>query len=573
MEKFWRLLSYAKPYRWKFFWLLILGIFASSFQPGAVVALKPFIEGIMVKRDPYWIKIMPVIVVGFTIFCAICRYFYTIWVTYLSEKMVQEIRLELYKVYTSLSFDYYSKASSGKMMSVIASDVVMLLEGYGKIDSLFRDPFTIAGLLAVAFYRNWKMTLLSLVLMPPLIYLVTKIGKKLRKMTGRRQEGWAVLNATVHETLSGIRIAKAFNLEHYLQKRFRKDNEDLLAIQWKWIKIEKLTGPLLAVLGGIGFAFFANYGGNQIFSAHVNGIDLLSVGIAFGLLIDPVKKINALNVSFQKALGAADRIFAMMDLKPAIVDASQAIELKSFSKEIRFSDVSFKYDTEPVLQGIDLSVKKGEVIAFVGSSGAGKTTLVNLIPRFYDVSSGSILIDDMDVRRLTMASLRNQISIVAQDVFLFNDTLSANISYGKLETSRLEIIEAAKAAYAHEFIMRLPLNYDTIIGERGVKLSGGQRQRISIARALLKNAPILILDEATSALDTESEVLVQEAIEQLMEGRTCFIIAHRLSTIQHADRIIVLDKGRIVEEGTHPSLLERNGSYAHFYQLQFSQAI
>lgn len=573
MNHFWRLLSYVKPFRWKFFGILILGIFASSFQPGAVVAIKPFIEGVMVKKDPYWIKMMPMIAIGFTIFCAICRYLYTIWVTYLSEKIVQKIRLELYDVYTSLSFDYYSKASSGKMMSVIASDVVMLLEGYGKIDSLFRDPFTILGLMAVAFYRDWKMTLCSLMLMPPLIFLITKIGRKLRKMTVKRQEGWAVLNATVHETLSGIRIAKAFNLEKYLQKRFRRDNDELLAIQWKWIKIEKLSGPLLAVLGGIGLAFFANYGGSQVFLKQINGTDLLSVGLAFGLMIDPVKKISALVVAFQKALGAAERVFGMMDLKPTVVDAASATSLQSFSKEIRFSNVSFKYDCEWVLKGVDLLVRKGEVVAIVGSSGAGKTTFVNLIPRFYDVTEGEILIDGIDIRNVALASLRDQISIVAQDVFLFNDTLSANIAYGKPQTSEKEIVQAAIFAHADEFIRKLPQGYQTVIGERGVKLSGGERQRISIARALLKNAPILILDEATSALDTESEAVVQQAIEQLMEGRTSFIIAHRLSTVQRSDRIIVLDKGKIVEEGKHTALLEKNGTYAYFYRLQFASSL
>ncbi len=573
MKVFLRLLSYIKPYTWQFVGILLLGIVASSFQPGAALAVKPFLDDVLIGKKKELLKLVPFFIIIFTVICEISRYFYTIWAAYLSEKIVQTIRLQLYEKYTSLSLDYYSKASTGKMMTVLAGDVVILLEGFGKVASLFRDPFTIMGLMAVSFYRDWKLTLMSFLIVPPVVVMISKIGQKLRQMTHIRQDRWATLNSTIHETFSGIRIIKAFNLEKLLQRRFQDDNERLLKIQYGWMKVENLSAPLLGILMAVGLALVAIYTGGRVLSRGLSTGELLSVGVALGLLIDPIKKINALYISFQKALGAADRVFAILDLNPTVFEKSNARTLAPFCREISFKNVSFKYPEheEWVLRPIDLTVRKGEVIALVGSSGVGKTTLVNLLPRFYDVSEGAISIDGGDIRNATLSSLRDQIAIVSQDVFLFNDTVGINIAYGDQERSKENIIQAAKAAYAHDFIMELPKQYDTVVGERGVKLSGGQRQRISIARALLKNAPILILDEATSSLDTESEILVQQAIEQLMKGRTNLIIAHRLSTIQHATRILVLTRQGIVEEGTHDELMKKQGEYYKFYQLQFSK--
>ncbi|MBI3018673.1 MAG: ABC transporter ATP-binding protein [Deltaproteobacteria bacterium] len=547
MKVFLRLISYAKPYTWQFVCIIILGIIASAFQPGAALAVKPFLDDILIGKNKELLKLLPFIIIAFTIICEGSRYIYSVGTAYLGEKIVQTIRIQLYEKYTSFSLDYYSQTSTGKVMTVLSGDTVILLEGFGKVTSLFRDPFTMAGLLAVSFYRDWRLTLMSLLIVPPVIFMISKIGQKLRQMTYKRQDRWATLNSTIYETLSGIRIIKAFNLEKLLQRRFQNDNERLLKIQFGWIKIENLSPVLLGILSACGIAFLTIYTGDRVLSQGLSTGELLSVGVALGLLIDPIKKMNAIYIAFQKSLGAADRIFAVFDLNPTVLEKSNASSLAPFSHEIVFKNISFKYPEkeEWVLRHIDLNVRKGEVVAFVGSSGVGKTTWVNLLPRFY--------------------------AIVSQDVFLFNDTVSMNIAYGDQKCSKEDIIQVAQAAHAHEFIMELPEQYDTLVGERGVKLSGGQRQRISIARALLKNAPILILDEATSSLDTESEILVQKAIEQLMKGRTSFIIAHRLSTIQHATRILVLDREGIAEEGTHDELMKKEGAYYKFYQLQFSK--
>ena len=570
MSHFSRLVVYAKPYTAEFIGIFFLGILASAFEPGIVLGIKPLIDGIFLGKDPAVIEYLPWAILLFSLFSAAIQYFYSVWVEYLSERIVTGIRQDLYHVYTSLSLDYYSKASSGKMMSVMINDVTQLLEGFGKFSSLFREPFTILGLLAMAFYRNWRITLGSLILLPPLVYGVSKIGKRLRKVTSKRQEQWGILSTTVHETLSGIRIIKTFNLEQVLRSRFKRENNWLLGLQLKWLKTEKLSSFIITALAGVALALILKFWGASLFRTKMDVSDILTVGGAFGFIINPIKRLNALNLVFQKALGASERIFSAMELKPSVAEIKDAFSSFSFKNKISYENVSFKYENAWILKNFNFEVQKGQSIALVGSSGAGKTTIVNLLPRLYDVVTGSINIDGVNIQSYTLASLREQIAIVTQDVFLFNDTVATNIGYGKRETLQSEIETAAKAAHAHEFIMKLPQQYQTIIGERGAKLSGGERQRISIARALLKNAPILILDEATSALDTESEVLVQKAIERLREGRTCFMIAHRLSTIRNADRIIVLNQGDIVETGTHDELLGRGGTYFRFYQMQFS---
>ena len=372
----------------------------------------------------------------------------------------------------------------------------------------------------------------------------------------------------IFETISGIRIVKAFCMEQYENRRFSEENNRFFRIRIKRLRIRALASPTMEMLGGIASDAILYYGGYNVIKGSMSTGDFFSFVAAFAMMYKPVRELNKLNQTIQEGLAAAVRTFELLDLKADIVDKPNATELPVIKEQIEFRNICFQYDDIPILRNINLKVKTGEIIAVVGTSGAGKTTLVNLIPRFYDATSGALLIDGTDIRDATLKSLRGQIGMVTQEIILFNDTIKNNISYGSLEKPDHEIIAAAKAAYAHEFIVGSPEGYDSIIGERGVKLSGGQKQRIAIARALLKNAPILILDEATSSLDSQAEREVQVALEKLMEGRTTFIIAHRLSTIKKADRIIVLSDGRMVEEGTHNKLLARKGEYYKLYTMQ-----
>ena len=375
----------------------------------------------------------------------------------------------------------------------------------------------------------------------------------------------------LHETITGNRIVKAFNMEEYEKRRFAEENDRFFMTVFKRAKIRALSHPFMELIGGVGAAFVIWVGGYSVIRGETTPGTFFSFMAALFMLYNPIRDLNKVNLEIQEGLAAATRVYELLDTLPDIKDEPGALPLPPISKGIDFRNVTFKYDGEPVLRDISFQVKVGEVIAIVGMSGAGKTSLVNLLPRFYDIEEGQILIDGCDIRKVTIQSLRNQIGLVTQQTILFNDTVRNNIAYGSLSRTDQEMIEAAKAANAHDFIIRLPLGYDTIIGEQGVKLSGGERQRVSIARALLKNAPILILDEATSSLDSDSETEVQKALDRLMENRTVFVIAHRLSTIRNAHRILVLSEGQLVEEGTHEELMARPGEYHRLYDLQFRE--
>jgi len=379
------------------------------------------------------------------------------------------------------------------------------------------------------------------------------------------------LTTLLHETISGTRIVKAFGMEEYENKRFSEENERFFKLNIKAVSINAAASPFMEFLGGIGIAAIILYGGFQVIKGGATPGTFFSFLTALIMLYEPVKRLTNMNNTIQQGIAGAQRVFSIIDMEPEIGDGPDAVALPKITRSIDIENVSFAYEETPVLKDIDLSIRAGEVVAFVGMSGGGKTTLVNLIPRFYDVTTGRIAIDGQDIRDVTVESLRGQIAMVTQQTILFNDTVRNNIAYGDIQRSEEEIVGAARAAHAHDFIMQLPQGYDTIIGEAGTKLSGGERQRISIARAILKDAPILILDEATSSLDTEAEIEVQKALDNLMAGRTTLIIAHRLSTIRNADRIIVLVNGRIVEEGNHEFLLAKRGEYYKLYCMQFTE--
>jgi len=437
---------------------------------------------------------------------------------------------------------------------------------------LVRQPFTLIGLIGVAFYMEWKLTLFAVLAMPLMMIPFAVFMKKFRKYSKREQEKMGNISSVLQESISGIKVTRAFGMEEHEINRFNKENMDYFKVRIKTIRAEEFTSPLNEFFGSIGIAFVVWYGGYQVLTGESSPGSFFSFLAACALMYNPIKKLNSANATIQASMAAAERVFQILDTEPSVREREGALSIDNVKEGIEFKDVSFKYHQDMILNQINLKVRSGQVVAIVGESGGGKSTLVSLIPRFYDVSEGSITIDGVDLRDLTFKSLRRLTAVVSQETFLFNDTIRNNIAYmpGRESISLDAVIAAAKAANAHDFIMAMPEEYDTVVGERGIRLSGGQKQRLSIARALLKDSPILILDEATSSLDSESEYLVQEALNRLMKGRTTFVIAHRLSTVQHADRILVLSKGRIVEEGRHDELLKVGGEYAKLYGRQFA---
>jgi subfamily B ATP-binding cassette protein MsbA len=432
-----------------------------------------------------------------------------------------------------------------------------------------RDALTIMGLTGVILYMDWKLALLAFIVLPLAFYPIIEFGRRVRKVSTGCQESMAELSSFLHETIAGQKIVKAFGMEDHEKQRFFDKTNILFKLEIKAVIARSLTSPIMEFLGGVGVALIIWYGGYRVITGTSTPGTFFAFIAAVIMMYDPVKKVSRLHATIQEGLAAADRVFDIIERKSDIKEVPTPVIIHSGSHRVTFQDVSFTYDREPVLKNINLDVRAGEILAIVGTSGGGKTTLVNLIPRFYDVSQGAILVDGIDIRKASLTSLRRQIGIVTQDPILFNDSVRNNIAYGNLQASDQAILDAAKAAYAYDFVESFPQSFDTNIGELGSRLSGGEKQRICIARALLKDAPILILDEATSSLDSESEMLVQKALENLMRGRTTFVIAHRLSTVVYADRIAVIANGQIVESGTHQELLSCGGEYRKLYQMQF----
>ena len=437
---------------------------------------------------------------------------------------------------------------------------------------LLRDLFSVLGLLAVIFYMDWRLALISLVFLPMAGIPLVLFGKKFRRLSAGYQGRMAEATSRLHETIAGIRIVKAFCTEPFEKRRFAAKLQDIMDILLSEAKFRCLAHPMVELMGGVGMALIIWFGGSQVLKGTSTPGTFMSFLTALIMLYEPVKGVTRINATIQQGMAAAARIFELLDIRPDIREREKPTELAPFHDHIEFDRVSFAYEgNEAVLHDISLTLKRGEMLALVGPSGSGKTTLANLCPRFYDVSAGAIRIDGHDIRELSLHSLRRQLAVVTQQTILFNDTVRANIAYGREDASEAEIREAARAAFALDFIEALPLGFETVIGESGVRLSGGQQQRLSIARALLKNAPILILDEATSALDSESEREVQRALDNLMANRTTIVIAHRLSTIIHAQRIVVLKNGRLIEEGSHKELLALGGEYSALYHLQYAE--
>ncbi len=532
--------------------------------------VKPALDEIFLKKNADMLIWIPIAVIVIYMIKGICNYTQTILMSFIGQRIVADLRNNLYRQMQLQSLSFFTINPTGILMSRITNDVGYVQGAVSEaVTSLLKDSFTLICLVFVIFYRDWQLAIIAMFVFPLTIYPISRFGKKMRNIATRTQVTMGSLTTLLQETISGTRIVKAFSMEEYENQRFAKENEHLFKLALKSVSVSAISSPFMEFLGGIGIATIIFYGGYQVIKGVSTPGTFFSFLTALIMLYEPVKRLTNVNNTIQQGIAGAKRVFSIIDTIPDIRNDARAVDLPKISRGIDIKNVTFRYEEAPVLKNIDISIKAGEVVAFVGMSGGGKTTLVNLIPRFYDVTEGRILIDGHDIRDVTIESLRGQIGIVTQQTILFNDTVRNNIAYGNIEKTEEDIIRAAKAANAHDFIMNLPKGYDTIIGEQGAKLSGGERQRISIARALLKDAPILILDEATSSLDTEAEIEVQDALENLMKGRTTLIIAHRLSTIRNAHRIIVLASGEIVEEGTHESLMEKKGEYFKYYNMQF----
>lgn len=503
---------------------------------------------------------------------ALFGYLQAYFMAYVEQGVIKDIRNDIYRHINRLSLSYFHRTQTGKLISRITNDVTLINSGISaSFFTLVKNPLLILVYIGLAFILSWRLSLIAFLILPFSLFIISWIGLKLRKSSAISQERMADVTSVLQETIAGTRIVKAFAMEEFEIRKFMQRTQAYFRTLIRLTRTRNLASPLTEFLGttvGVGILWF---GGHQILRGNILAPEefIWFLLVIFSIM-QPVKELSSVNNRIQEALAAGERVFRLIDTEPEVRDAPDARPITRFSSSVRFEDVHFQYRRgDPVLRGIDLEVRKGQVLAIVGPSGAGKSTLMDMLPRFYDPTGGSIFMDGRDIRSLRMKDLRRLLGIVTQETILFNDTVRNNIAYGMSGMDMDRIVHVAESANAHRFIERMENGYDTLIGERGVKLSGGERQRLAIARALLKDPPILILDEATSSLDTESEMLVQEAIDRLMKNRTSFVIAHRLSTVQHADKIIVLDKGRIVESGSHHTLLKHNGLYKRLYKMQF----
>ena len=603
MRRIWRLLRYMRPYTVHVVVSVLLMAVVGALAAFRILLIKPILDNVLsAKSSPDQVLVFPiagthhqvnlqhliprhfhnawtvvaVALVGSAILKAVCDYAGTLLTNKAGFGMITDLRNDLYDTMLRRSTAFFQRHSTGMLISTLINDIERVQAAMSTVLSDFlQQVFTLLFMIGAVIIVGGRMAWILLLFVPVIVSSARRIGGSVRRRTRRGQDKLAEIQTIVVETITGNSIVKSFGMELWEMTRFRRAADRLLTANMKSVAAQSISSPLMDALGSVVIAALLFLGRDRI----QHGNWTLGTFVAFLatviMLYDPVRKMPVYYNSFQQAVGASEEIFRFLDAQDEVVERKGAVKLKSFTDSIEFKDVHFSYEQEgeshEALRGVSLKVKRGEVVALVGPSGAGKSTLMNLLPRFYDVSTGAILIDGHDVRDLTIASLRKQIGKVTQETVLFNDTVRNNIAYGRPDVPMERIEAAAKAARAHDFIKRLPEGYNTQIGERGARLSGGERQRLAIARALLKDAPILVLDEATSALDTESEVQVQAALATLMSDRTVLVIAHRLSTVRSADRIAVVEHGRVTELGNHEELLARGGTYSRLYQLQFGE--
>ncbi|MGC2064090.1 MAG: ABC transporter ATP-binding protein [Thermodesulfovibrionales bacterium] len=570
MEEFRRIFELVRPY-WRR--VAVAGgasIIVSALSGSLAWMVKPIMDDIFVKKDSFLLMLIPFLVFFIFLVKGIFLMINGYLIGSVNQKMVMNLRNRLFSHILNLPIGYFGKSSSGELISKVINDIA-ILNGLVSmtVKDLLIESTTAVALIAVALWRRWDMTIISIVALPAAFYSIGRLGKKIRQISRRSQEKISHITEFLNESFTGIKILKAFSRQQDEGERFEKITRDYYRENMRATRVSETATLLMETVGGIGIAFVMWYGGRLVITNAMTVGDFFSFLAAIFLMYSPIRRLSKVSINLQQARAPFERISQLL-AEPEETAGMQT--LGSEVGELEFRDVSFTYTASKhkALEGLNLTVRRGEIIAIVGRSGGGKTTLVNLLPRFYAPQEGKILINGTDISTVTFKSLRSIFGIVSQEVILFNDTVTANIAYGRPGADRDEVVRAAKAAYAHDFIMELPEGYETIIGEKGTRLSGGQRQRLSIARAVLTDPAVLILDEATSSLDTASEVMLQKALENLMSNRTTFVIAHRLSTIKKADRIIVLDKGRITETGTHQELLKHRGIYQKLYDLQFS---
>ena len=568
-----RLFRYSRPYRGRFAVALAAMLVYAGASAGVTYLVAPIINRVLPGNDTIAFRFWAAMILGAYLAKGLGSYFSTYLMTDIGQRVVRDLRDQLFRHILDQSATFFSRRTTGQLMSRITNDVNQVQQTVSEtVGDLLREGLSVIGYAAAMFYFDWRLALVCVTSAPLVLYPLVRLGQRVRRSTRRSQEQLEHLSHLTAEAFTGHRIVKAFGAESLETARFAAASNRLYRTNLKVTSTVSILPPLMEFLGGLAVVVLIWYGRRQISHAEMTQGDFLAFIFAAFMMYTPVKRLSRVNANLQQAIAASTRIFEILDTHSEVKERPAAQPLARIARGIEFRNVSFVYEegaAKPILRDVSFTVPAGQVIAIVGLSGAGKTTLVNLLPRFYDVTGGAILIDAVDIRDVTLKSLREHIGIVTQETVLFDDTIASNIAYGVPGASRSDIETAARAAHAHEFVETLPKKYDTRIGERGQRLSGGQRQRLAIARALLKNSPILILDEATSSLDAESELLVQDALANLMRNRTAFVIAHRLSTVRRADSIVTLERGRVAEVGRHDELLARPGGvYAKLYALQ-----
>ena len=573
MKNYMRLLAYIKPYTRRLALAVVCIIMAAGANLYLPWIIKDMIDDVLMSKDMVMLNLIAagILVVMFT--RGVFYYGQSYLVSYVGQRVIIDVRSVLFRKFQRMPLSYYDKQQTGTVMSYITNDVAVMQSAIvDNLIELVTEGSILIGSLAMMIYLDWKLSLLTLMTIPLVGFAMKIFGRKLKRSSTVIQERVAEITSLLQESISAIRVVKSFVRESYEIKRFEEQNWRNFQAAMKNVKLSSLLTPTVEFLAAIAVTFIVWFGGYEVVNEVITAGELVAFLTYAVNLANPVKRLSRVYAAIQKAMAAAERVFDIMDLDEKITDVPGAKPLPPIKGKVEFKDITFSYkEGQPALQHISLKAEPGQMIALVGPSGSGKSTIANLIPRFYDVDSGVITIDDHDIRQVTADSLREQIGLVPQETMLFSTSVMENIRYGRLEATHDEVIEAAKAANAEEFIKELPEGYDTKLGERGLNLSGGQRQRLAIARAILKNPRVLILDEATSALDTESEKIVQDALDNLMVGRTSFVIAHRLSTIFNADQIFVVENGHLREHGTHEELLAAGGLYSNLYNIQFRQ--